>query len=584
MTTKRATSDIRNRISDERFALIEKKMQSFNYDKSGLLETLLVAQDVYGYLSKDLLENVAKKLHLPLSQVWGVASFYERFKLDTANKIECQICVGPVCEAAGAKSILAHACRHIGISAPGQSSDGQHRIEEVQCLGLCDQAPAALVNKKSQVQLSIKDIPALLKGEAKEAIIQVSGNPRVMTAPINRLEPTDFKAHQMEGTFAPLEKAINDMTPDEIIAELKASRLTGRGGAGFLTGLKWEMAKDMSDSPKYIVCNFDESEPGTFKDRVLMEGNPFNVIEGMMIGAITIGAKQGYIFIRNEYHDATAIVEDAIEQLYAEGFLGEHILDSKYDLDLEVRHSAGGYICGEETALFEAIEGKRGIPRIKPPYPTKSGLFGKPTVINNVETLAVVPNLIEHGGEWFQQWGTHQSVGLKLFCLSGDVQQPCVVEAPFGLTVRELVDEFCGGFVGKPQAILMGGAAGGFLHPDWIDTPITHEDLYPLNVPVGSGAIVVFNQAADLWKVVKNLANFFEHESCGHCVPCRLGTKEINKILEKVNHGQGTFADIQRIETIGTGMSDACHCGLGLSVANPILTFLHNIETSPWVA
>ncbi|HSG42701.1 MAG TPA: NAD(P)H-dependent oxidoreductase subunit E [Anaerolineales bacterium] len=580
MTTKKSYTKFYD--SNSRFAVIDKKMQSFNYDGSGLLETLITAQEVFGHLSNDLLAYVAKELRLPLSQVWGVATFYDKFKLDLSNTIDCQVCIGPVCEAAGAREILAHTCKHVGISEPGQSSDGKHRIEEVQCLGLCDQAPAALVNKKTQVQISKNDVPALLKGEAKEATVQVRGKPRVLTASINRLDPTDLETHQLEGTFAPLEKAINEMTPSEIIKELKTSRLTGRGGAGFLTGLKWELAMEAADSTKYIVCNFDESEPGTFKDRVLMEGNPFSVIEGLMIGALAIGAKSGYIFIRNEYHKATSIVVEAIEKLYSAGLLGEHILGSEYDLDIEVRHSAGGYICGEETALFEAIEGKRGIPRIKPPYPTQTGLFGKPTVINNVETLAVVPNLIEHGGEWFQQWGTHQSVGLKLFCLSGDVNQPCVVEAPYGLTIRRLINEFGGGFVGNPQAILIGGAAGGFLHPDWLDLPVTHEDLRPLNVPVGSGAIMVFNQSVDLWKVVKNFANFFEHETCGHCVPCRLGTKEINRLLDKINHGRGTFADIQRIETIGEGMSKTCYCGLGLSVANPVLTFLHNIETSPW--
>lgn len=570
--------------SNMHFAMIDEKMQSLNYDKSGLLETLITAQDMFGYLPNDLLAYVANKLNIPLSQVWGVATFYDRFQLDTSSEIECQMCVGPVCETAGAREVIAHVCRHVGIAKPGRSSSGKYRIEEVQCLGLCDQAPAALVNKKAQVQLSTSDIPAFLKGEAKEAAIQVTGKPRVMTAPINRIGPTDLEAHQVAGTFAPLEKAINEMTPAEIITELKASRLTGRGGAGFLTGLKWELTREMPDFPKYIVCNFDESEPGTFKDRVLMEGNPFTVIEGLMIGAFTIGAKKGYIFIRNEYHKATEVVEEALEKLYAAGLLGEHILNSDFDLDIEVRHSAGGYICGEETALFEAIEGKRGMPRLKPPFPTQAGLFGKPTVINNVETLAVVPNLIDHGGEWFQQWGTHQSVGLKLFCLSGDINQPCVVEAPYGFTIRRLIEEFGGGFAGDPQAILIGGAAGGFLHPNWLDLPLTHEDLNPLNVMIGSGSITVFNQSVDLWKVIKNLAGFFEHEACGHCIPCRLGTREISRLLDEINQGRGTFADIQRIESIGEGMSEACRCGLGLSAANPVLTFLHNIETNPLAA
>ena len=312
-----------------------------------------------------------------------------------------------------------------------------------------------------------------------------------------------------------------------------------------------------------------------------MEGDPFSVIEGLMIGAHTIGANKGYIFIRNEYLKATEVVKEAIEHLHSANLLGEEILGSDFDFDIEVRRSAGGYICGEETALFEAIEGKRGIPRIKPPYPTQAGLFGKPTVINNVETLAVVPHLIEHGGEWFLQWGTHQSVGLKLFCLSGHVGKPCVVEAPYGLTARELIENFGGGFVGEPQAILIGGAAGGFLHPDSLDLPLTHEDLSPLDIPIGSGAIMVFNQSVDLWQIIENLAHFFEHETCGKCVPCRLGTKEICNLLDKINHGKGTFADIRRMEEVGERMRESCCCGLGMTAANPMISFLHNIETNP---
>lgn len=562
---------------DERYAAVELTMKQFNYEEHGLVEVLTTAQEVFGRLSKDLLTYVSDKLHVPLSQVYGVATFYDMFTLETTGETHCMVCTGPVCVLGGAKEVLAEACKQIGVSGPGQTSaDGQHSIKEVSCLGLCDQAPAALVNKKAQVNISLDDIPAMLRGEAQAASIRVSGEPRVLTAPIGRLAPTDLAAHRSEGAFAALEKALFKMTPEQVIKEVKESRLSGRGGAGFLTGMKWEFARQAPGKPKYVVCNFDESEPGTFKDRALMEGNPFRVIEGLILSAYATGAETGYIFIRGEYPEATTVVEEALDNLYKADLLGDHILGTQYAFEIEIRHNAGAYICGEETALFEAIEGKRGHPRSKPPYPTVHGLFGKPTAINNVETLAVVPSLVLNGGDWFHQWGTAQSVGLKLFCLSGHVKQPGVVEVPLGLTVRELIEQFGGGFDGEPQAVLLGGAAGGFLFPDKLDTPLTHEDLSPLEVPIGSGAVMVFNQSTDLWQVLEGLAHFFVHETCGLCTPCRLGTKQIYNYLKKIDLGTGSAADLQKLEELGQTIKRTCNCGLGLTAANPVLTALNN--------
>lgn len=310
-----------------------------------------------------------------------------------------------------------------------------------------------------------------------------------------------------------------------------------------------------------------------------MEGNPFRVIEGMTISAYAAGSNDGYIFIRGEYPEATEILEEALDELYADGLLGEDIMGTGIDFNVDIRHNAGAYICGEETALFEAIEGKRGYPRHKPPYPTEAGLFGKPTTINNVETFAVIPSLILHGGEWFRQWGTDISTGLKLFCLSGHINKPGVVEVPYGLTVRELIEQFGGGFNGEPQAILIGGAAGGFLHPDNLDTPLTHEDLRKLDVPIGSGAIIVFNQSVDLWQVVEGLVRFFVNECCGQCAPCRLGTKQIYKTLQKINQGNLILNDLQKAKKLGQTIKTTCVCGLGMTAANPLLTFLNNFES-----
>ncbi len=581
MATPTRKSNKKTLDRDERLAAVERTMQQFNYQQHGLVEVLIAAQKAYGYLSKELLTYVAQKLRVPLSKVYGVATFYDMFTLDEAGEQDFWVCTGPVCTVEGANEVLDELCKQANVSQPGQTSaDGRKRVKSVSCLGLCDQAPAALVNATPQVQLSPDDVPALLRGEATKPCIRVSGDPRVLTAPIGRLAPTDLDAHRTEGAFAALEKALHEMTPEDVIEEVKEARLTGRGGAGFPTGSKWEFARQAPGTPKYVVCNFDESEPGTFKDRALMEGNPFRVLEGLILSAYAIGAHAGYLFIRGEYATATAVIEEALDALYNAHLLGDHILGTHYDLEIEIRHNAGAYICGEETALFEALEGKRGHPRSKPPYPTTQGVFSKPTAINNVETLAVVPDLVLHGGEWFLQWGTHESAGLKLFCVSGHVKQPGVVEAPMGLTIRELIEQFAGGFNGAPQAILIGGAAGGFLPPDKLDTPLTHEALRTLDVPLGSGALMVFNETVDLWLVLENLAHFFVHETCGQCAPCRLGTRQIYNLLKKINTGTSTSANLAALEQLGQTIKATCACGLGMTAANPLLTVLHKFEPS----
>ena len=566
-------------IHDDRFALVEEKMKSYNYQKDGLVEVLLTAQKTFGFLPKDVLATVAQKLRVPASKAWSVATFYDFFRVEKGGEDHFKICTGPVCCAAGAADVVSQAFQEAGISKPGETSaNGKVTVETVSCLGLCDHAPVVFVNEELMVGVSEDNVFSLGNIQTQKPHTTVCGKPQVLTAPIGKIAPTDLEKHREEGAFAALEKALHDMTPEEVIEEVKSSRLTGRGGANFLTGLKWEFASKASGFPKYAVCNFDESEPGTFKDRTLMEGNPFRVIEGLALGAYAIGAHEGYIYIRDEYVQAQKTVDDAVKQAYAEHLLGDHILGTDYSFDLEVRHNPGAYVCGEETALFESIEGKRGYPRIKPPYPTQHGLFNQPTIINNVETLAVVPSLIAHGGEWFQQWGTGQSVGLKLFCVSGDVGNPCVVEAPYGLSIRELVEEFCEGFVGRPQAVLIGGASGGFIHPDWLDLSLTHEGLRRFGVPMGSGAIMVFNEKVDMWQVLESVARFFADESCGQCAPCRLGTKEVYNILSGTDLSKISYSEIRKLEEIGKTMEVTCICGLGMTAANTIRSYLRNIE------
>lgn len=572
-------SSTQNRtVQKDGYALVEETMQQFDYAEHALVEVLITAQNAFGYLSRDMLNFVSTKLKIPLSQVYGVATFYDSFVLDSSSEHECHVCTGPACCIAGAGDVIAEIHKRTG---PGMTSiQRKYKIKEVPCLGLCDQAPAALIDKKAQVFLRPVDIPALLKGEGQPVRLQISGEPREITAAIGRIQPTDLDAHRAVGSFSALEKALYKMTPEQVIAEVKESRLSGRGGAGFSTGLKWELTHKAASKQKYMVCNFDESEPGTFKDRVLMEESPYQILEGLTLGGYATGASKGYIFIRGEYAKADAVIHQAVDELYAENLLGADILGTDYSFDVEVRRNSGAYVCGEETALFEAIEGKRGNPRLKPPYPTQSGLFGKPTAINNVETLAVIPRLIEHGGEWFCQWGTPNSTGLKLFCLSGHVNQPGVVEAPYGVTIRSLIERFGGGFKDEPQAILIGGAAGGFIHPDHFDVPLTHEDLSKLGLPIGSGALITFNKSVNLWHILENLARFFVHECCGQCAPCRIGTQHIHKILKSINTGHSGKADLEKAEEIGLTIKKSCICGLGMTAANPLLTYLNNFDVA----
>ncbi|HSQ39059.1 MAG TPA: NADH-ubiquinone oxidoreductase-F iron-sulfur binding region domain-containing protein, partial [Anaerolineales bacterium] len=367
------------------------------------------------------------------------------------------------------------------------------------------------------------------------------------------------------GEYAGLKKA-QGMTPEAVIAEVKASGLVGRGGAAFPVGIKWEGAAKADGSPKYIICNADESEPGTFKDRILMIDDPHRVIEGMCIAAYAIGASQGYIYIRGEYPYIVPVLENALNEARAAGYL-----DNQFNI--EVRVGAGAYICGEETALFESIEGKRGFPRIKPPFPTTFGVFGKPTVINNVETLCTAPMIIAQGSAEYRKLGTEKSPGSKLFCVSGDVEQTGVYEVPFGVTLRELL-EMAGGVKGGKQlkAVLFGGAAGACATTEHLDVKMTFEDLRAAGLPLGSGVVMVFDETRDMRGVLQSLGHFFAHESCGKCYPCQMGSQRQKDILDRVANGKTHEGDFDRLQDVGWTMTDASLCGLGQTAASAVLS------------
>ena len=364
------------------------------------------------------------------------------------------------------------------------------------------------------------------------------------------------------------------MTPQDVVAELKTAGLVGRGGAAFPTGIKWEGAAKATGQPKYIVCNADESEPGTFKDRILMEEDPHRTIEGMIIAAHAVGASQGYIYVRGEYPHAFKVMSEAVAEARQAGVIGGNIFGSGLDFDIEMRLGAGAYICGEETALLESIEGKRGFPRIKPPFPTTHGLFGKPTVINNVETFCNVPLIIERGAAEYRKIGTERSPGPKLFCVSGQIQRPGLYEVPFGVSLRHLLFDLAGGL--KPgrklQAVLMGGAAGAFAVEKDLDVILSFENLSAAGLPLGSGSVMVFDDSADMRDVLKRLAHFFADESCGKCYPCQLGARRQYEILDRAAAGRPVAGDRERLSDVGGTMIDASLCGLGQTAATAVLS------------
>jgi NADH-quinone oxidoreductase subunit F len=363
------------------------------------------------------------------------------------------------------------------------------------------------------------------------------------------------------------------MRPADVIAEIKASGLVGRGGAAFPAGIKWEGAAAAPGSPKYVVCNADESEPGTFKDRVLLLDDPHSVIEGMVIAGFAIGASSGYIYLRGEYPYIVPVLTRALTEARAAGLLGPDILDSGFGFDIEIRVGAGAYICGEETALFESMEGKRGFPRVKPPFPTTHGLFGKPTVINNVETLANVPLILAGGADRYRRVGTEKSPGPKVFCVSGDVGKPGVYELPFGVTLRQLLEMAGGVSTGrKLQAVLFGGAAGAFATEAHLDVKLTFEDLRAASLPLGSGVVMVFDETRDMRDILKRLGHFFAHESCGKCYPCQMGTQRQLEILQRLADGRFLQGDVQRLEDVGWTMTDSSLCGLGQTAATAVLS------------
>jgi len=383
---------------------------------------------------------------------------------------------------------------------------------------------------------------------------------------------------RQHGAYAFLPKVLKDFTSDAIIAEVKTSGLRGRGGAGFPTGLKWSFVPKNTGKPTYLLCNADEGEPGTFKDRDIMRFDPHLLIEGMIMSAFALNVKDAYIYIRGEFIHEAQRLDDAIVEAYEANLLGKNILGSGFEMNLTVHRGAGAYICGEETALIESLEGRAGRPRFKPPFPAVEGFFRCPTVVNNVETLATVPAILEHGGEWHKAIGTPNNAGMKIFSVSGHVNKPGNYEVPLGTTMRSLIEDYAGGLQhgSVPKVIIPGGSSTPWLLAKHYDVPLTYDDLVKAGSMLGSGAVIVADETADLLALTRRLAHFYAHESCGQCTPCREGTGWLERILIRLEQGKGTQNDITTLGDAATHMAGRTICALADGAAAPVLSLLEH--------
>ncbi|HEV8345943.1 MAG TPA: NAD(P)H-dependent oxidoreductase subunit E [Vicinamibacterales bacterium] len=555
-----------------------------------LLPALHAVQRRVGWISEGALNHICERLSIAPADAYGVASFYAMFSLSPRPPLVVHVCDDIACRANGAEAL----CRELeqrlgkpgepadrGAGAPGLDVGGRATWVRSPCLGQCDRAPAAFFQVAGEgaedATLTNATVNAIVAGAADStttvgATAVYADEPRLLrrVCLANPESVVDYRDYRAHGGYDALERALV-IGADAVIREVTEARLVGRGGALFPTGRKWDAVARHSSRPHYLVCNADESEPGTFKDRVLMEADPFAVIEAMTIAGCATGCEQGFLYIRGEYPLATARLRGAIEAARARGLLGDDILGAGVRFDVELRRGAGAYICGEETALFNSIEGRRGEPRNKPPFPVDVGLFGQPTVVNNVETLVNVLPIVLDGGAAYARIGTGQSTGTRLFCLSGSVTRPGVYEVPQGVTLAGLIAQAGGVRDGRAlQAVLLGGAAGVFVTPQELDMPLTVEGARAAGATLGSGVVMLFDDRVDLGDITRRIAAFFRDESCGQCVPCRIGTIRQEELLHR--------RQLPLIEEVAQVMRDASICGLGQTASSAVLSAIKKLR------
>jgi NADH-quinone oxidoreductase subunit F len=543
-----------------------------------LLPALDAVQSAIGWISEGALMYICRRLSVPPADAYGVATFYALLSTVERPPRVIHVCDDVGCRGFGANALIERLTEDF--APEGEAVDGALWMRSP-CLGQCDRAPACygqLAGEDDAVMAPATPdaVTAVLRGRPSPetpVTIPQQGDPGLrLLRRVGVVDPTDLDAYRASGGYDALRRAI-DIGPEGVLREVSDANLRGRGGAAFPAAVKWAAVAAAPRGPRYVICNADESEPGTFKDRVIMEGDPFAVVEAMTIAGFATGAEQGYLYIRGEYPLATSRVFNAVAQARRRGLLGADVRGAGFAFDIEVRRGQGAYICGEETALMNSIEGYRGEPRNKPPFPTQEGLFGRPTVINNVETLINVPEIVAGGGSAFARTGTKESTGTRLFCVSGAVARPGVYEVGSGTTLGALI-ALAGGETDGLQAVLLGGAAGSFVAADRLDLPLTFEDARAAGLALGSGVVLVFGERNDLTDAARRIARFFRDESCGQCVPCRVGTVRVEEALDRFVSNGHDNAERTLIAEIDQVMKDASICGLGHTAGTAIRSAL----------
>ena len=517
-------------------------------------------------------------------------------------KKEILICAGTGCLSAGAEEVEEEFKRQLKREDLDRDYEIKEVINKTGCVGPCSLGPIVIIKPDNTFygNLKVSDVEKIVmqhleNGEVVEELLTrehdesiedfkslrfMKNQRRIALRNTGIIDPNKIEEYIDRSGYQALKQVLNEKKPIEVIEEIKNSGLRGRGGAGFPTGLKWELTHKADGDQKYVVCNADEGDPGAFMDRSILEGDPHSVIEAMIIAGYAIGADQGFVYVRAEYPLAVKNLKTAIKQAEEKGYLGENLFDSEFDFNLEVRVGAGAFVCGEETALIASIEGKRGQPSTKPPYPANSGLWGKPTVINNVETFANIVPIVLNGSEWFNDIGTENSKGTKVFAVAGDVKDTGLVEVPMGTTLREIIFDIAGGIPGGKEfkAAQIGGPSGGTIPKEYLDLEIDYESLKEIGAIVGSGGLIVMDEENSMVDVARFFLDFTQDESCGKCTPCRVGTKRMLDILERILDDNGQTGDIEKLKHLGKVIKETSLCGLGQTAPNPVLSTIKFFE------
>jgi [NiFe] hydrogenase diaphorase moiety large subunit len=545
---------------------IENWVKEYGSTRSALIPVLQEVQRDHGHISEYVMQVVADILDIHPVEVYSVASFYSFLGHKPKGRFIIRLCRTVSCEMQGKDRVARQLENDLGIQFGETTPDGNFTLEWANCLGMCDQGPALLINERIYTQVTPKKVHDIL--EACRSTFGVYGPAAQQKMSISESDTNRMTFRKVDGE-AGMAEALK-MKPADVIGAIKESGLKGRGGAGFPTSLKWQLAADIEDELKYVICNADEGEPGTFKDRVILTHFPDLVFEGMTIAGHAIGGSIGIVYLRGEYTYLREYLEEKLEQRRKDGLLGSNVLGIEgFNFDIEIRMGAGAYVCGEETALIESLEGQRGEPRNRPPFPVNTGFMDHPTTVNNVETFAWVPCILVKGSDWFKKIGTEKSTGLKLFSVSGDCEKQGVFEFPMGITIRELLKKVGGE---NAKAVQVGGAAGRCIPAAEFDRSISYEDV------ATGGSVIVFGPERDMLEVAKNFMEFFRDESCGQCTPCREGNARLLEGIGMLEKGECSMKYLRELCGLGETMQLASKCGLGQSSPNAFLSIVDNFQ------